>query len=81
MLPINFGVRPVKQIKYLVTNHELHFLLSSSPWWDLLLYQNNLKWVGRRVTWDQALFSFRFKKLHSGGQGETRPLERMYENR
>ena len=24
------------------------------------------------LTWDQALFSFRFWKLHSGGQDETK---------
>ena len=28
--------------------------------------------TGKWITWDQALFSFRFWKLHSGGQDETK---------
>ena len=33
--------------------------------------ETNRKLLRQSITWDQALFSFRFEKWHSSGQGET----------
>ena len=33
--------------------------------------ETNRKLLRQSITWDQALFSFRFVKWHSSGQGET----------
>ena len=51
---------------------------------DFVIIQKALKYnvkISAHLTWEQALFSFRFVNNIPAGMAKRKPLERMYENR